>query len=79
MEEALSLHMEVKALQDCEGISYAAAAWELYLVEVAKHSSEVVAQEGFSKIMAQIEKHYPEQPIIEALNSNKGKGKENEA
>ena len=72
-EEGLLLHNEVIALQNREGISYTAAARELYLIEVAKHGSAIVAREGFDKIKSSAEQHYPEHLFIESIKSDKSR------
>lgn len=54
--EALKLHAEVEALMAREGLTYKAAARQLYYAEVAKIESEIISLNAFQDIRDSVDK-----------------------
>lgn len=55
--EVLTLHNEVLAMMDKEGLSYQVAVRQLYYTEVVKLESEMIVMKAFSDFMDKIDGH----------------------
>ncbi|KAF5381992.1 hypothetical protein D9615_004470 [Tricholomella constricta] len=72
--ELLGLHAEIKAFQQIHNVTYASAARQLYLAEVAKLQSEQVALNAFRTVRKEIDEPEEDNPDVCILYSRGSRG-----